>query len=668
MRTFVWIVGLAVLLSGTGVAQIVTADGEKADPEFPSDALAARRSATPFSLPNGATVEGPVLLEALGVSVYHAGWDDSAAGTTKIWFLADGTLVDMEAMRALNAQAHEADHGKYSPTLGPLAASSGADERIPAVVWLHSPPTDWARVEFSESMETLGALGLLDSGARATLRQGLHDAIRGVIEPVTAAAAARYRQAGVEVVSIGAFVPVVFVIATPEQLAGIALEREVESIDWAGQVYEDRLDTAVPTVLKNYFVHNAVGGNTGTGARVCVVEGSRVCTTNPCMTVTNDNGVGSVGAHTTGVGSCIRSTDPTFRGIAPGSMLYSAAYSGSFVSGSTNVTMQMPGVISAVDWANNTALADIMNMSFGAGTPTSTVSSFDRYLDWVIRNNAVSIAIACGNSGAFAGDPGAGFNQLSIGSTDDGDNTGWADDAISSFSSWQNPTTGVEVPVAVAPGCHVSSSSTMTMLSCAAGMPCATGYSACGTSFSSPIVAGAAALLVSEDPTLGGWPEPVRAVLMATAWNNIEGSATLSSMDGAGSIDANAAWRVVDAGRYNFGTLVPGSFSGPPPNGEFTALTVNVPAGRKVRACLSWDSNPSRGPAYASNPLQADLDLRVYGPSGTLVASSLSGIQPFEVVRFIAGQGGNYQVRIQNFSFAGASEFYGVALSISDDI
>jgi len=155
---------------------------------------------------------------------------------------------------------------------------------------------------------------------------------------------------------------------------------------------------------------------------------------------------------------------------------------------------------------------------------------------------------------------------------------------------------------------------------------------------------------------------------MATAWNNIEGSATLSSMDGAGCIDANAAWRVVDAGRYAFGTLTPASFSAPPPNGEFTARTVSIQAGKKVRVCLSWDSNPSGGPAYTTNPLNADLDLRVYGPSGSIVASSSSGIQPFEVVRFVASTTGNYQVRIRNFAFAGASEFYGVAVSTSDDI
>jgi subtilisin family serine protease len=99
----------------------------------------------------------------------------------------------------------------------------------------------------------------------------------------------------------------------------------------------------------------------------------------------------------------------------------------------------------------------------------------------------------------------------------------WTGERMAAFSSWQNPTTGVETPQVAAPGVNIS------MLTCNA--PSWTGYTSSGTSFSSPIAAGVAALVVSKQPALGSWPEAVRAIVMATAWHNIEGAARLSSKD-----------------------------------------------------------------------------------------------------------------------------------------
>jgi subtilisin family serine protease len=192
-------------------------------------------------------------------------------------------------------------------------------------------------------------------------------------------------------------------------------------------------------------------------------------------------------------------------------------------------------------------------------------------------------------------------------------------------------------------------------------------YVSNGTSFSSPMVAGEAALVVSRHAALKSWPEAVRAIVMATAWHNIEGAAALSGMDGAGGIDARAAVLVTGRGRgygFQYGTLTASSFDN---SGFVTTQSMYIPAGRTARACLSFDSVVS-GSNYASDVLVSDLDLYVYNPAGQLVAWSVSGIQPFEMVQFTAATSGTYQVRVRRYRLGSTYEYYGTALSVSTDI
>ena len=230
---------------------------------------------------------------------------------------------------------------------------------------------------------------------------------------------------------------------------------------------------------------------------------------------------------------------------------------------------------------------------------------------------------------------------------------------MATSSSWKNPSTGVETPQVAAPGVNI------TMLKCASPW---WGYTQSGTSFASPLTAGECALIVSKQPALGSWPEAVRAIVMATAWHNIEGLARLSSKDGAGGIDALAGFRVASRGKgvgFNYGTLLSTSFDA---NGYYQTQVASAAAGQSVRVCLSFDSTPSGGPAYTQDNLMCDLDLYVYGPTGALVASSTSSIQPFEVVHFSAPSTGNYTVKIRRFSFTGSSEYYGTAFTTSADM
>ena len=67
-----------------------------------------------------------------------------------------------------------------------------------------------------------------------------------------------------------------------------------------------------------------------------------------------------------------------------------------------------------------------------------------------------------------------------------------------------------------------------------------------GTSFAAPMVAGTAARLIQRKPFLGIWPEQLRAILMSSAANNIEGATRLADVDGAGMMAVNTAARILE--------------------------------------------------------------------------------------------------------------------------
>jgi subtilase family serine protease len=229
---------------------------------------------------------------------------------------------------------------------------------------------------------------------------------------------------------------------------------------------------------------------------------------------------------------------------------------------------------------------------------------------------------------------------------------------MSSSSSWRNPSTGLETPQVAAPGTSIQ------MGGCS--WPWNT-YVASGTSFSAPIVAGIAALMIEKRPALRFWPEAVRAILMATAWNNIEGASSLSSRDGAGGVDARAAYHVTARGNasHRFGTLTPSMFSG---SAFYTAQSTYAYAGEKVRAVLAWDSKPDGGPTYSNDNLKADFDLYVYRPTGLVVGLSYSTLNSFEVVEFTAPETGYYTLKIRRRYFTSTSEYFGTAMSRDSDI
>jgi subtilisin family serine protease len=169
-------------------------------------------------------------------------------------------------------------------------------------------------------------------------------------------------------------------------------------------------------------------------------------------------------------------------------------------SNSSTCQTNDPAIISAINQAklvNNTANYGrmIVNLSLG-GTPTTTCAADDPALQTAVTNavNAgVVIVAAAGNDAGPVNSPGYCTGVIPVGATD-------SNDAIAYFSSH-----GVELSSGVvAPGVSVLTTHTGGGTS-----------SPSGTSFSSPMVAGAAALILSAKPTLT--PDQVRTHLRAGA-------------------------------------------------------------------------------------------------------------------------------------------------------
>jgi hypothetical protein len=600
-------------------------------------------------------IEGPVLLPETGLTLWVASVVDGDAAKWTVALDQTGRSVDLAAAQLAERVAGAARRGKLSPALFErLAVAPGSTVAVAA--WIDAPDAALARLAHADLVEALDEAGLLDQATADAEQAALAEAVAVEVAEATRGLVAELVARGVTEVHADRQAPLVFFPATVELLTELARDPRVLELELDESVLEPRLSNAYREVRADKLYTSFPTANAD-AARVAIVEGGRPCAGN-FLNIVEFRQAGSNSSHTTGVASCVASSHAVHRGIAQGARIYAA--NGASMSPGSTFTSGFQSSVDAITWAIGRG-CQVMNLSYGAGAPTATVTGFDKYLDYVARVNARVVAIACGNSGAYAGDPGAGFNQVAVGNFDDQNDYNWTGETMASSSSWQNPSTGVETPQLAAPGTGLS------MLDCSNG----TSYFASGTSFSSPIVAGIAALVIDRQVALGSWPEAVRAILMASAWHNIEGASRLSSKDGAGGADAIAAYRVAGRGKgpgYQYGTLTPASFNA---SGHYVAQTVYLTAGTKVRGCLSFDSqvqqNSVLGFTWFDSTLASDLDFLVYGPTGSLVTSSSSSLQPFEMVEFTAPTSGNYQFRVRNWSFSGTSEYFGTAVSVISD-
>ncbi|MFH2002788.1 MAG: S8/S53 family peptidase, partial [Planctomycetota bacterium] len=280
------------------------------------------------------------------------------------------------------------------------------------------------------------------------------------------------------------------------------------------------------------------------------------------------------------------------------------------------------------------------------------ITFLDRYFDYIIRNYGVLMFKSNGNQGdssePYATSPGNGYNMICSGCYNDGNTVKWDDDQMASYSSWWNPAEGHEKPEVATPGDGVDTTGTSSPW-------IMTGFN--GTSSASPLTMGVATLVANRAPALVTHPEAIKALLMVSAWHNIEGDATLSDKDGAGGVHAGAADAATRDHQYETGTFTNSSFP--------YEKTIPCYQGDGTRVICLWHSDPNS--SYSTDVLKMDLDMVVLDPYNEVVASSASAKNPFEIVYFVPEFSGDYKVRLTKQSFLGTTEPYCIAWSTRQD-
>jgi hypothetical protein len=452
--------------------------------------------------------------------------------------------------------------------------------------------------------------------------------------------AARLLDVGIEV-SMVQDTPALRAVLTHSQALAVAESPEVGRIFAADQENKDMNSSATGT-------HRAPAvwgrGYTGQGAKVAILEDSRPYNNYWLYNFVDarDWGSSNVDSHATETMGNINSSHGVHLGMARGALMYAA-----------NATdYSTTNIQAAAIWAAQTNSVDIINNSWGVATPTGCLSSLGMFFDYRVIIDKVLVTFAAGSDGDLINDHAMAYNILSVGSFDDLNNSIWSDDRMSEFSAWKegvgcSPSNGDrQEPDLVAVGERIRSTGI--------DPESIVDTDQSSTSYSAAMVAGAAALLLDIDPNLVDKPEAMRAILMASAVNNIEGNESLSEYDGAGGIDAYSAYLLTLNGRYAQMTINPSTWT----NYDYTFYASKD---EPIACAAAWTSHPNA--SFTSDPLLTDLDLRLYNPDGSLLASSTSSNNSYEIVRAIADMSGTFKCRVSKYSSSGSTwEYLGIAV------
>jgi hypothetical protein len=615
----------------------------------------------------------PLHLRVTDVTYHQAKVVDTQTG--EIYSLVvdtSGAVQDLEAAQSAERAAREELYGPLAPTLYEQVQEMTTEDRLMVSIWLRTgeltPPfrpdtvpdpgevgdgeilpqeIALSTTQAEEKTDQEAADGLAaraaalraEQEARREAAEAVHratiDYLAQEMETVQAGLLAELEAQGIEPLYVSPIAPLVYAELSRAQILSLGQRADVDTL-YGPNEYADAMDFA-KTTQKADVVDG--WGFEGLGIGVAILEDSRIETANPYLNVTDTRvpGDSNVDQHATATGGMVASQHGTYQGISQDVDLYSA---NATTYGDSNLS-------AAMDWA--ASRVDIINNSWGGNAGNTNLNVHDRHLDYIVRNVWRTVTVAAGNEndGCRSGtgrvtSPARAYNVISVGNYNDGNSLTWDDDGMDACSSYVDPSTGVNKPEVAGSGSNI--------ISTTAADPWIGGVGS-GTSYAAPMVAGEAALLMERSSGLTNRPEAVKAIIMATALNNIEGSSRFSDYDGAGGVDMRAAFNLVDQGLWAWRSAGSSDF---PYSYDFFAF-----AGETVRAAIAWDSDPTSD--YSSDPLDADIDLRIYDPDGDYLAGSVDVQNSFEIVEFTAPETGLYEMRISAYRFDGTTEYIGAA-------
>jgi hypothetical protein len=586
--------------------------------------------------------------------------------------LADGRIEDdLNAIEDAEENAYRAKYGKFHPSLYERLQEIGDDDLLPVAFWVAGNAQVRTQEEvFAElaarhpeavrALEREGVPWAVDNAdlaeeIRAEYRQMRAEDTTVRVEPLVEHLGARGFEARTygSMPSVSAFLPkrVILELAKREEVGLIYLIEEQGSVETDTAIPTDR----VPAVWQR--------GYHGSGVRIANLGPGNIHDDVDCLDIVarRDAPAGDPD-HNTMIASVAACDDDTYTGVAPGAQIVDAGFNNAGWPGGPS----MEDAVEALRWAIQNAGAQVVVASI-KWEIDNNVNWTDRAFDYWARDERVVITKSSGNNTDGTGritSPGKAWNIITVGGTDDAQNAAWLDDEMWDDSSYINPV-GYhrEKPEVVGPAVSIKSFLWGNFAD-----------ERTGTSLAAPQVAGLAALLIDRNSSMGYWPMAVKAIIMASAINNVDGPSDIPTgdelRDGAGSIDAALAEEIAKNRSYSYTTPCDGPCwwganvyprNNDPPVGGSRYVYFNASRGERIRVAISWWSNADP-PAYpapnnlARDELDTNFNLYVYAPSGTRVGYTASRDNNYELADFVAPETGTYKIRVYRSAYGDNNE------------
>lgn len=418
----------------------------------------------------------------------------------------------------------------------------------------------------------------------------------------------------------------------PNKSVPLRQKKYVTHIDLGTVAAESELDISRQVIRANQIQTNGLFGYTGNGVRVGMLDAGIPDINSESLinaNITLDTLATSIDGHATRVATVIAGQPNCANavGIAPDVSLFCTAGR---------------DLKSSFDWfvENN---IDIVNISLGYGYVdeqkifhpyVNSYTDIDKTVDFYSSMYSIIVVKSAGNEGIDGvTSPGMAYNAITVAATNDKNTTTVTDDTIYSNSSYilNTSNTLASKPDISAPGENIYIN----------------GFDRAGTSYAAPHVTGAIALMGEHDALVLTSPSLVKAILATGTFSGKrfspeQQSGANSYMHfGSGIINCSANAIIINNESWDYTVLYEDE-------NNFD-ITISLTAGSTCRIALAFEnmitSQTSNNETTYTEHIN-NIDLKIYNPSGSLVASSTTDNNNLEIVEFTPTVSGQYKMRI----------------------
>lgn len=326
-----------------------------------------------------------------------------------------------------------------------------------------------------------------------------------------------------------------------------------------------------------------------------------------------------------------------YRGIVPNASLYALPFNNS----SNANFFQSAAMLASV----GVLIIDV-GVQFGSKGATYDITS--QYIDYLTNTYNVVFCLPVGDKYTSSDtynicNSAMAYNGISVGNIDDHNTLAITDDTIKSNSLYTSPTNSVFKPEICAPGTNVKTYTHQY-----------TYYDS--TVVAATVVSGVCAQIMNKDTTAKYQPMRVKSIVtsssnkldsMTSAYSTTTDSSLVFDREyGAGLIDSYGAYYISNNAQYLDITagyeFTPGSYSL-----YMNVRNQDISYNRDVSICLDWIQKCTYdGMNYSSNYTPFNHTLKLYNPSGVLVASSDYNLDRKEYIYYHPTVSGNYRIEV----------------------